>query len=265
MRKSNILYFVVFAAVFILLPGCIVEVLAVEIEEPQIYAIHLDESTIAKGYTFVSPDGDFKIGVRDGAINTPVTVRFKRIPDSHMLSPLQKAPGEKASAIWEFDILADDNSAVKLLKPIYAAISITNEKMNRKIMYYFDKKLDIWRALPSSIDIENKIIRTMIYLPYARLALFDEPDGTTYEAYASWYPTELTRRNILGCASNVYLMNTPLWVCRLDNLDKCTISRVISVGPFIDNRVVDLTKAAFEEIGNPRGGVLGVRVFLRKE
>ena len=235
------------------------------IEEPIIYTLRLDEATITKGYTFIAPDNDFKVGVVDKAVTEPVTVRFKKIPDSHMIYPLTKAPGEQASAIWEFDLLADDGSIGKLIKPIYLAVGIINAKMNRKAMYYWDKGQEKWLALPSSIDLENKLIRATIYLPYARLALFDEPDGTTYEALASWYPTDLTSRNKLGCASNVYPLNTPLWVCRLDDLTKCTITRVISRGPYVDDRVVDLTEDAFENIGNPRGGVVGVRVSLRKE
>ncbi|MFH1890066.1 MAG: RlpA-like double-psi beta-barrel domain-containing protein [Candidatus Kuenenbacteria bacterium] len=244
---------------------CLFPLEAVEIEEPEIYTLRLDEATVLKGYTFISPDEDFKVGVRDMAVEKPVTVRLKKIPNSHMLTPLEKAPGGKASDIWEFDILSDDGSVGELVRPIYVAVGITNKKMNRKVMSYWDKSKGMWRALPSSIDLESNLIRAVIYLPYARLALFDEPDATTYEAYASWYPTELTKRNRMGCASNVYPMDTAVWVCRLDNLSKCTISRVISSGPFVDNRVVDLTKMAFEEIGNPRGGVLGVRVYLRDE
>lgn len=242
-----------------------IDIIPEAVEEPVIYTLRLDEATVVKGYTFVAPENDFKVGVVDRAVVEPMTIRFKKIPDSHMLTPLEKVPGEKASAIWEFDLLADDGSIGKLIKPIYLAIGIMNAKMNRKVMYYWDKAQAMWRALPSSVDLENKLIRATIYLPYARVALFDEPDATTYEAWASWYPTELTKRNELGCASNVYPMNTPLWVCRLDDLSKCTITRVISTGPFVEGRVVDLTKAAFENIGNPRGGVIGVRVFLRKE
>ena len=235
-------------------------------EDLYIHTLRLDEATILKGYTFISPNEDFKVGVRDRAVTEPITVRFKKIPDTHMLYPLTKAPGEKASAIWEFDLLADDGQIGTLSRPIYVAIGIENEKMNRKVMYYWDKGKEMWRALPSSIDLENKIIRAVIFLPYARLALFDEPDGTTYEAMASWYPTELTMRNQLGCASNVYAMNTPLTVCRLDDLKKCTITRVISRGPYVDGRVIDLTKAAFENIAHPtREGIVGVRVFVRGE
>ncbi|NMC51133.1 hypothetical protein GYA54_00170 [Candidatus Kuenenbacteria bacterium] len=234
-------------------------------EEPAIYTLRLDEATITKGYTFIAPDNDFKVGVIDRAVIEPITVRFKKIPDYHMAYPLTKAPGEKASAIWEFDLLADDGSVGKLVKPIYLAAGITNTKMNRKLMYYWDKSGGQWRVLPSSVDLKEKLIRSKIYLPYARVALFDEPDDTTYEAWASWYPTELTKRNILGCASNAYPLNTPLWVCRLDDLTRCTITRVISRGPYVDDRIVDLTYDAFENIGNPRGGVVGVRVFLRKE
>ncbi len=234
-------------------------------QELKIYSLHLDKKTILKGYTFVAPDEDFKVGVVDKAVMEPITVRFKQIPDSYMIAPLKKAPGRQASRIWEFDLLADDGQISQLIKPIYLAVKITNQTMNRKIMYYWDKGRQKWIALPSSIDLKNKLIRAIIHLPYARVALFDEPDATTYEAWASWYPTELTKRNELGCASNVYPLNTPLWVCRLDDLSKCTITRVISRGPYVDGRVVDLTKAAFERIGNPRGGVLGVRVFLRQE
>jgi len=230
----------------------------------EIYSLKLDKATVLKGYTFVAPDKDFKVGVVDEAVTEPITVRFKKIPDSYMLTPLEKAPGEKASDIWEFDLLTEAGDIGKLVKPIYIAIGITNEKMNRKVMHYWDKGQESWRALPSSIDLENKLIRTTIFLPYARLALFDEADATTYEAWASWYPTELTKRNELGCASNVYPMDTPLWVCRLDDLTKCTITRVISTGPFVDGRVIDLTRSAFENIGNPNGGILGVRAFLRE-
>jgi len=262
MLKKILFYY--FAVLFLF--GFIFNALAAEkIEQPTIYSLRLDEATVVKGYTFISPDNDFKVGVVDQAVIEPITVRFKQIPDSHMLTPLEYSPGEQASLIWEFDLLADDGSIGELKKPIYVAVGITNEKMNRKVMYYWDKGHNMWRALPSSIDLENKLIRSVIHLPYARLALFDEPDATTYEAYASWYPTELTTRNELGCASNVYPMNTALWVCRLDDLSKCTITRVISRGPYVDGRVVDLTKSAFENIGNPRGGILGVRVFLRNE
>jgi len=93
-----------------------------EVEEPAIYTLRLDEATVLKGYTFVSPDKDFKVGVVDGAATEPMTVRFKQIPDSHMLTPLEKAPGEQASKIWEFDLLADDGSIGELIKPIYAAV-----------------------------------------------------------------------------------------------------------------------------------------------
>lgn len=236
------------------------------IEEPTIYTLRLDEATVLRGYTFVAPENDFKVGVRDKAVNEPVTVRFKQIPNSHMLTPLESAPGEQASKIWEFDILADDGSIGELVRPIYVAVGISNEKMNRKVMYYWDKGQEVWKALPSSVDLENRFVRAVIHLPYARVALFDEADGTTYEALASWYPTELTMRNELGGASNVYPLNTPLWVCRLDDVSKCTITRVISRGPYVEGRVVDLTRAAFEKIGSPtREGVIGVRVFLRQE
>ena len=113
------------------------------VEEPTIYTLRLDESTVIKGYTFVSPDNDFKVGVVDRAVTEPITVRFKKIPDSFMIFPLTKAPGEKASAIWEFDLLADDGSVGKLIKPIYLAIGITNAKMNRKVMYYWIKEMRI--------------------------------------------------------------------------------------------------------------------------
>ena len=231
----------------------------------KIYTLRLDRPTVLKGYTFVAPDSAFKVGVVDKAVVEPITVRFKEIPDSYMLTPLKKAPGRLASPIWEFDLLAADGVINHLLKPIYLAIKITNQTMNRKVMHYWDKGKNKWIVLPSSIDLKHKLIRAVIYLPYARLALFDEPEATSYEAWASWYPTELTQRNQLGCASNVYPLNTPLWVCRLDNLSRCTITRVISRGPYVDGRVVDLTKTAFERIGNPRGGVIGVRVFLRQE
>jgi len=71
----------------------------------KIYTLRLDRPTVLKGYTFVAPDSAFKVGVVDKAVVEPITVRFKEIPDSYMLTPLKKAPGRLASPIWEFDLL----------------------------------------------------------------------------------------------------------------------------------------------------------------
>ncbi len=230
------------------------------ISEPEIYSLSIDQDTILKGYTVTFSNGDFNIGLLDKAVTEAVDVTIKKIPDSYMLGPLASSTTSniKASPIWEFDIKTKAGKLGVLKKPIYLSIKTDNKSMIRKVAFFWDKAGQKWVALPSVIDLKNNLVKTIIHLPYARVALFEEDH--VYEAYASWYPTELTKRDTMGCASNVYPMNTKLKVCRLDNLQKCVLTTVISVGPYVDNRIIDLTRKAFDKIGNSRGGVLGVRV-----
>ncbi len=232
--------------------------------------LFIDEPTILKGYTVVAGDNEFKLGVRDKAISQAATAVIRELNESHIPSgPTVNIAGEptnlkRISSAWEFDFLAEPRIGV-LNKPLYAAIKTpptldkhNNTNMKRKVMHFWDGTTNTWKPLPGNNDLENNLTRAIIHLPYAILAVFES--NTDYEAYASWYGDALTPSSKFNGASNNHQIGSYVNVCRLDNLKKCVKIKIVSTGPYVDNRIVDLTKTAFSKIGNPGGGILPVRV-----
>ncbi len=234
------------------------------------WKLFIDEATILKGYTVVAGDNEFKLGVVDKAISQSATAVLRELNESWApVGPVVDKFGnelnyKRVSSAWEFDFLGDPRIGV-LNKPLFVAIKnpelkdeFKNTKMLRKQMFFWDGGSKKWKPLPGTNDLENNLTRAVIHLPYAILAVFEIPNE--FEAWASWYGDALTPSSAYNCASNNYKIGTFIKVCRLDNLQKCVKVKVVSTGPFVDNRIVDLTKTAFSKIGNPGGGVLGVRV-----
>jgi len=242
-------------------------------EEPwakQETRLFIDEATIVKGYTVILGDNEFKLGVRDKAISQAATAVLREISDVHTPDgPTVDTSGnptnlERISPTYEFDFLGDPRIGV-LNKPLYAAIKNLERKdefgntvMKRKVMHFWDGGSKKWKPLPGTNDLENNLTRAIIHLPYAILAVFEVSDE--FESWASWYGDALTPSSPYNCASNNHKIGTFIKVCRLDNLQKCVKVKVVSTGPYVDNRIVDLTKTSFSAIGNPGGGILGVRV-----
>jgi rare lipoprotein A len=81
------------------------------------------------------------------------------------------------------------------------------------------------------------------------------PPGTRQEGGASFhdYPDPRT------CAHRSLPKGTVLTVTNLAN-GKQTTCRVEDRGPFVDGRIVDLSKAAFSEIANLSEGVIRVSI-----
>ncbi|MBU4360806.1 septal ring lytic transglycosylase RlpA family protein [Patescibacteria group bacterium] len=234
------------------------------------WRLHLSQKAVDQGYTVVVDTDRFKLGVRDNAVNQPVTVVIRELteywaPDGPVVDAYgNQKDYKRVSSAWEFDLLGDPRVGV-LNKPLYVAIKnperkdeFGNKIMNRKQIHFWDSNAKVWHPLPGTNDLEENLSRALIHLPYSILAIFEIPNE--YEAWASWYGDSLTPSSLYNCASNKYEIGSYVKVCRSDNRYKCVKVRVVSTGPFVDNRIVDLTKTAFSVIGNPGGGVLAVRV-----
>ncbi len=73
---------------------------------------------------------------------------------------------------------------------------------------------------------------------------------------ASWYKS---KKNPDGVAHNRYPMGTKLRVTNVEN-GKSTVVKVVSRGPYVRGRVVDLVYTAFKKIKGVNGGLARVRV-----
>ncbi|MDD5290075.1 MAG: RlpA-like double-psi beta-barrel domain-containing protein [Patescibacteria group bacterium] len=187
--------------------------------------------------------------------------------------------GELFSPVFEFDILSAETSTTspiliferKRLDPVPTtsqfdlvtglAPGVTN--MQRRVIHYFDKNLGAWRPLKTIRDLKNDTWSAEIPFRYALVAFFVL--SNEFEAYASWYPDSLTPSSKWNCASNRFPIGSKIEVCRLDKSEKCVTIKVVSRGPYVDNRIVDLTHSAFNALGSSSSGLFQVLARLAPE
>lgn len=183
---------------------------------------------------------------------------------------------ELFSPVFEFDVLSTETSTTspvliferKRLEPVpttaqfdlYTGLAPGVANMQRLIIHYFDKNLGGWRPLPTVRDLKKNTWSAEIPFRYALVALFAPPNE--FEAFASWYPDSLTPSSKWNCASNRFPIGSKIEVCRLDKPEKCVTIKVVSRGPYVDNRIVDLTHSAFNALGSSGSGLFQVLARL---
>lgn len=159
------------------------------------------------------------------------------------------------SDIYEFDVR--DKGAYDGGKPFVVTLACNNETDNRQKMFYFDSGKNEWMPLPSTIMQEEKSVRAIIHLPYAKVAVFEHKKIIAL-GNASWYKYK-------GCncaASPDYPKGAKLKVTNLYN-DKSVIVEVNDYGPdrnIFSKRVVDLDIEAFTKIAKKGAGIIDVKV-----
>jgi len=138
-------------------------------------------------------------------------------------------------------------------------------------------RLSVWKRIASLRKLNIRYLLGMMAMLICTLAL-PEPIQAS-EGLASWYSTEacqwnkdpkcptasgrslydLEREGILFAAAWGYEMGTSIEVCRGS---KCVRAVVLDRGPNrrLKNRVVDLSKSAFQQLGSLSEGLIPVTV-----
>jgi len=231
---------------------------------------NLDNSK-TRDYFLDNGQNGFSINFRTGTSAQDLTLTLRELNfDDIPFGPTVDENGnknnlERISLAYEYKISAGSekilpfnlNIAIDLKTDILQDY-LGNTMMERKIMHYWDEANNNWRPLYSVGDVYRGSVRARSLMPEAIVAVFIAKKE--FEAFASWYPDYLTPSSKYNGASNKYPIGTHVKICRLDNLAKCVKIKIVSTGPYVDNRIVDLTKTAFAIIGNPGGGIVGVRV-----
>lgn len=160
------------------------------------------------------------------------------------------------SAVYEFDLttsglLYNNSEAVNL------EIKYQESNPYLKQVFFWDNNLNIWRPLPSVEDFKNKKVRATIHLPYARLALFYNPK-VLIAGEASWYRF----KGGFFAASPDFPRDSLVRVRNLNNNNFVDV-KINDFGPnraIFPNRVIDLDWVAFNEIANPKDGIIDVHL-----
>lgn len=214
--------------------------------------IYLDQATIARGYTVSSVGGYLKLSLVPEILSEDTNVLIEEIPDEFMSFPWNL---KKESAIFQFEFL--NKGAYKNHKPFYIQFSYDDFNENLKQVFFYDKNYDSWRPLPTQDFPEEKFVRSLIHLPYARIAVFSYPDILSV-GQASWY----RYKGGNFTASTDFPAGSVLRVHNLFN-NKFVDVTVNDFGPdrkIFPNRILDLDYEAFKKISDGGEGLVNILV-----
>ncbi|MFH1281738.1 MAG: septal ring lytic transglycosylase RlpA family protein [Candidatus Omnitrophota bacterium] len=209
--------------------------------------LKIDTATLLRGYTVVSQDKNFNVGIRPEVLAEETRVIIKQFDRS--LHDDYPEEWEPITDIYEFDIF--NKASFKNEKPLQLRIE-TEATRHLKKMFFWNGVISEWVELPSQ-TFDEDTIRSIIHLPYAKMIVLQHKEILEL-GQASWY----AYKNC-DCAANPdYPKGTLLRVKNLNN-DKTVIVKVNDYGPdrsIFPERVIDLDKVAFEKLGSLGTGVL---------
>ncbi|MDD5032288.1 MAG: RlpA-like double-psi beta-barrel domain-containing protein [Patescibacteria group bacterium] len=217
----------------------------------QYYSINLDKATIAKGYTVAAFNNELKLSLVPGILSEATGVEIAQI-NENMPTPWQL---DRISNVYQFEFknkaAYDDN------KPFYIQFAYSEEGEGYKQVFFYDRNFNSWRPLPTKDYPEEKFIRSLIHLPFARIAVFSHPEIPVV-GRASWY----AYKNGDFAASPDFPKGSKLRVYNTAN-SKFVDVEINDYGPdrnLHPDRVIDLDKIAFARIASLGEGVINVRV-----
>jgi D-alanyl-D-alanine endopeptidase (penicillin-binding protein 7) len=219
-----------------------------------VYSINLDNISISKGYT-VNGFNELKLSLIPGILKDATPVEIIRL-DENFSQPWNL---ERISSVYQFEF--KNKKAYDDKNPFYVQFSYKQVDNYHKQVYFYDKNFSAWRPLPTQDFPQEKFVRSLIHLPYARLAIFSDHSLLTV-GHASWYE----HREGDFAASPDFPAGTKLRVYNLDN-GKYVDVIINDFGPerkLHPDRVVDLDKIAFAKIADLSAGIANIKIEILK-
>ncbi len=215
------------------------------------YNVYLDKSTIAKGYTVSSFNDSIKLSLVPGILNQSTEVEVEKITDK-MPTPWNL---KRVSPIYQFEF--KNKQAYNHKKPFYIQFSYNQDSLDYKKVFFYDKNYQGWRPLPTQDHPEHDFVRSLIHLPFAKIAVFSVP-GAMIHGKASWYGYkggDFAASPDFPKGSRIRVFNT--------SNNKFVDVEINDFGPdrnIFPNRAIDLDKAAFNKIAGLGEGVIDVKL-----
>lgn len=218
------------------------------VEGEKAVRVRLDAATIQKGFTLESETQAFRLGVTPNAVGEREEVSARIKPVSTESVNLE---GETlVSDLYSFDLYHDDTLEVH--KPLWISHSWTIESDEGYVLKNWDSIREEWVVLPSSVTKPDKgWVQAAIHLPYAIIGVF-ESDAPVFEGEASWYRWHGAAMNDLPIGTEVRVWDP--------NTDVEAYTTVVSTGPFVEGRIIDLPDDIFELFAPLGQGVVHVKV-----
>lgn len=191
------------------------------------------------------------VGVQKYAIRNTKTVRLK-------IKPVEQAEHFASttaplSDIYRYNITSRNKFFVK--KPLQVRMAYPQTDMaTPKVLKYWDSAQQRWRRIKSSSDDPSTFtVSGTLRHKHAIVAVFPkQQQKEIVRGLASWYDWN-------GAASNDFPIGS---IIRVTNVATGVFvnSTVVSAGPFVPGRIVDLPREQFEQIADLGAGVVEVTV-----
>lgn len=219
---------------------------AVQLQAREVYNLYPEAQ--AKGYTFSTADGKFKVGIIGGSLSArdKIEVRLKEVKQSRVTLPDDENLISKIYTVYLYH-----ENRVRVKKPLWISIAYDTDNGGMKNIKLWKHEKKKWKTLDSDDKSDENIIRTSIRRTKATFAVFQEA-GEYEIGLASWYDWD-------GAAHRSYPFGTIVKVTNLANNMSCEVT-INDRGPFIEGRVIDLPREAFAEIADLGAGVIEVKV-----
>lgn len=214
-------------------------------------SLFIDEATIKKGYTVKSFDDKLQLSLVPGVFNGTTSIETEIVEEKSSL-PWKL---ERITPVYQFDFA--DSTSYNNHHPFYIQVAYNEESKYYKQVFFYDKGQQKWRALPTTDFPDKKFVRSLIHLPYARLAVFENKEIMTY-GEASWY----AYKGGDFAASPDFPKGSKVRVFNLWN-DKFVDVTINDYGPdrsIFPNRVIDLDKVAFGKISPLGAGIIDTKI-----
>lgn len=132
---------------------------AAEAKEIDSTEVNFNQATLAHGFTVKSADKQLWIPIFPGQFHGDLSLRISGEADPAALPDDWQA----ISGYYRYEV--ETGREGFLAKPILLSFSYQSDNDEDKAIYFYDSFQEKWRALPSSVDKEKKLIRTKTIFP----------------------------------------------------------------------------------------------------
>ncbi len=215
--------------------------------------VTLRRDALIKGYTVVHSNGTAWVGVPRRALTGTKRARIKLARVAAAERFLGEGEVQPITDLYRFSVNSAQTFRLKRrlhLRLAYPAADIGV----KKVLKYWDQDRNQWRRVqhssddPSTLTVSGELRRK-----FSVLAVFPKANNSpVVRGLASWY-------DWTGAATNDFPIGSTVRVTNVANgVDVDTT--VVSAGPFIPGRVVDLPRDQFSQIADLSIGVVEVTV-----
>jgi serine-type D-Ala-D-Ala endopeptidase (penicillin-binding protein 7) len=180
---AKLVLFILTPSIFFLQIGAKAEIedlMEGAVDKNRYYTINLDHPTILKGYTVSGFENSLKLSLVPGILSADTRVDMVEL-NEEMDMPWNM---KKISRIFQFEFV--NKQAYDNHKPFYIQFSYDEKNNDHKQVFFYDKNHNSWRPLPTRDFPKENFVRSLIHLPFARIAVFSYP-GKLTTGKASWY------------------------------------------------------------------------------